>query len=352
MRKAVSHPSESLRAGRRNGGFTVIELLVATSILTLIVLVLFSIFDRTQRAMRSNNAQVDVSEGARAALEMISRDLEQMTATQIPGDVNFYTGLEGNPNPYPKGTLQVDPFMGIKSTPWTQPLLPTNVVRINYLQDVFWTSQFNKECSAIGYRILPYTNFLGTFMVNAGNVQIGMLYRFEYSTNVATVNNGITNLFDSFCWQANTNSPQRFQRITDGIVHFRVTAYDSSGLPMTNAVPGTTFPMPDGRPLRYGREAINFQEEYSTTPYEVGLHKYPAPVPREITQCYFTNALPAFVEVELGVLEPQIVERWKSMPNPQMASSYLARQTGKLRLFQQRIPIRSAASITPVPVSP
>ena len=110
----------------RPAAFTVVELMVAVSVLSLIVVVLYNIFDNTQRAMRSNAAQVDVMEGGRAAIELISRDLEQMTELGLAGATNFYVKL------------------------WSQPFFqtlpgPTNAlnVRANFQQELFFTSLFS-----------------------------------------------------------------------------------------------------------------------------------------------------------------------------------------------------------------
>jgi hypothetical protein len=61
------------------------------------------------------------------------------------------------------------------------------------------------------------------------------------------------------------------------------------------------------------------------------------------TRYAFTNAaLPAYLELEMGVLEPRAVERLKSFATPTSASNYLWRSAGRIHLFRQRIPIRTA----------
>src|SRR5204862_6167157 len=77
----------------RSRAFTIVELLVAISILTLIVLVLYGLFDQVQRALRSNVAQVDVHEGGRAGMEMMSREMEQIQAGNSVTNVNLFTGF-------------------------------------------------------------------------------------------------------------------------------------------------------------------------------------------------------------------------------------------------------------------
>jgi prepilin-type N-terminal cleavage/methylation domain-containing protein len=317
---AVRHRRGRSRAGERRG-FTVVELLVAVSVLTLIVVVLYKIFDQTQKAMRSNSAQVDVSEGGRAAMELIARDFEQMTVAPVAGSLNFYVGLPG--------------------TPFIQPLVPPTQLRTNFLQELFFLSEFNQKPSGIGYRVVPYTNSLG----NPFPASVGMLCRFEYDTNRAAVNGNSNLLLKTFLANANRSHPDLFQRVTDGIVHFRITAYDALGLPMNEPTPTR------GRPeLRYALLSTNIvlSGNFATTTATnitfvgVGVTNY-----SRQTGYFFTNVVPPFVEVELGILEPQTLDRWKSMPNALMASNFLARQAGKITLFRQRVPVRSAAPIVP-----
>src|SRR5881296_3237368 len=77
--------------------FTIVELLVAISVLTLIVLVLYGMFDQVQKALRGNVAQVDVFEGGRAAMQLLSREMEQMQAANVPVGTNLYVGLSALP---------------------------------------------------------------------------------------------------------------------------------------------------------------------------------------------------------------------------------------------------------------
>jgi type II secretory pathway pseudopilin PulG len=291
-----ARPSPSAR--RPLAAFTVVELLVAVSVLTLIVVVLYSLFDNTQRAMRSNAAQVDVMEGGRAAIELIARDLERMTDQGLPGAINFYVGS------------------------WGQPLLqslpgPTNVSdsqRMNFQQELFFTSRFNKQGTGTGYRVVPGTG-------------VGSLYRFVTNVPVAALRPYL--LSSNYFRFANTNSPEVFQRITDGVVHFRVTALDS-----------------DGRRIEPYAPMVNRQ----WTNRYAGLW-----VTNELNTAWprymFTNTVvPAAVEIELGIVEPYILERYRSMAgNRSVASNYLARQAAHVQMFRQQVPVRSAPPLRPVP---
>ena len=60
---------------------------------------------------------------------------------------------------------------------------------------------------------------------------------------------------------------------------------------------------------------------------------------------FMSNALPAYVELELGMLEPEALRQFYTMiedENPN-ATNFLSRQIAKVHLFRQRIPIRTAA---------
>jgi hypothetical protein len=64
--------------------------------------------------------------------------------------------------------------------------------------------------------------------------------------------------------------------------------------------------------------------------------------PGEVGFYGFTNnAVPAYVELELGVLEPAVLKRYDSIPDPLIASNFLAAHAGNVHLFRQRIAIRN-----------
>jgi competence protein ComGC len=293
-------------ARRAPSAFTVVELMVAVSVLTLIVVVLYNMFDNTQRAMRSNAAQVDVMEGGRAAVELLGRDLEQMTDAGMVTATNFYVNLWSQP------TFQSLPGETNASN-----------VRMNLQQELFFTARFNKEARGIGYRVVPDTG-------------VGSLYRFVTSEPTALLTSNL--LSGRYRLFANTNNPGMFQRVTDGVVHFRVTAYDSQG----QVIDPRYCPTNRVVPLAYPRDW-----------YYPGV-AMGNPGPGLPPSYVFTNtAVPASVEIELGILEPYILERYRGMTANRpvvsaSASNYLAQQAARVHMFQQRIPVRSAPPLRPV----
>jgi hypothetical protein len=68
----------------------------------------------------------------------------------------------------------------------------------------------------------------------------------------------------------------------------------------------------------------------------------PAPRAGETAFSFQNGALPAYLDLELGVLAPSTYEQFKSIPNSNAAREYLVEQAGSVSLFRQRIPIRTA----------
>ncbi len=66
---------DSRRRTRRVGGFTLVELLVATTVTLLLVVVLVQVFNGASNAWRHSETQVDAYREARGALQLMARDL-------------------------------------------------------------------------------------------------------------------------------------------------------------------------------------------------------------------------------------------------------------------------------------
>lgn len=283
--------SPKQRQRRRQSGLTLVEILVASTLLLVIVIGLMAAFNQTQRAFRNGIKDTDVSEGARSALELIARDVQQMSASQLQSNVNFHTGLSA--------------LAGLPvaiSNP-TGGNLKTNV-----LQDMFFLS-YATNWTGIGFQVLDPVR------LDSGNIY-GTLYRFSTNSNQLYVNEfyGASLRLPSQLAQSG-----QLNRVLDGVVHFRVTPLNREGvsfevlrnqgrLPSTNVVVGSDVL----NSVVYGSN-YEFQE-------------------REV---------PAYVEIELGIVEPVILEQLKSLP-PAAQRQYLQEQAGKMHIYRQQIPIRTA----------
>jgi hypothetical protein len=104
-------------------------------------------------------------------------------------------------------------------------------------------------------------------------------------------------------------------RILDGVVHFKVRAYNPDGRwIVTNNLPNA-FVLPPGQ----ANYAAGESELYRFT----------------------SNVVPAFVELELGVLEERAIVRARTITDPLSRSNYLAHEAGRVHLFRLRVPVRN-----------
>jgi len=278
--------------------FTLIEVLVVMTLLSLIVLALMAVFNSTQTAFRASVTQTDVLEGGRAAMDLMTSDMRQMAPSlggsngfvngyysQAP--VNFYVNTNFNP-------------------PLVQSLPGTAALRTNVLEDFFVLSRGNLNGSpawiAVGYAVDP-----------ASQSYLNPLYRFYMATNVAAANP--QTLFTNFTQAVWNGSLTNWSHLLDGVVGLTVHAYDTNGVWMTN---GYSF-------------------GYNNTPKNV---LFLPRVSGEAGLCMFSNSLPASVDIELGVLEDRALQRAGTWPNGSLSqSNYLAQQAGKVHVFRQRVNI-------------
>jgi len=265
----------------------VLELLVSAGLLVVIMLGLLAMFYQTEKAFRLGLAQADILVGGRSALELILHDLEQMRASEYTNAANFYVDL-------PKfGTSQILSTFN-------------NEIRTNILQPFFFLTQENKAWRGVRY----------DFEFNEANGGAATLYRMEVPPTqpLSWLNDPvfICNFMGTNSYDYNTNL---YGRIAEGVVHLAIRCFDKSG------------------------NLINYMHPNLPS----GVYTF-ASGPFYDYSFAHTN-LPAYVEVELGILEPKAIARFKatSLPNQK---PYLERQAKRVHLFKQRIPIRS----TPVPV--
>jgi prepilin-type N-terminal cleavage/methylation domain-containing protein len=280
------------RKSKIENGFSLVEVLVVITLLSLIVLVLMAVFSSTQRAFRAAVTQTDVLEGSRATMEMIAADLRTITPSYgvSNGPVNLMTG----PTYY-------------AYTPLLQTLPGGSVLRTNALNYFFLLSRDN---------INGHDSWIGVgYAVNAASASpLLPLYRFYTNQDISLPPR---NLYDTFTnvlyFQQWTNASM--SHLIDGVVHLTLHAYDRRGRAMDNYYPATNAPMfkayPPNPPYSY------------ETPFNM-----------------FSNTVPAEVELELGVLEDRALARAESLPfQTAIQSNYLAQQSGAVHLFRQRVSI-------------
>jgi hypothetical protein len=271
------------------GAFTLLEIMVAVSLLVVIMLGLMAMFTQTQKAFRAGMTQVDVLEGGRAAVDLLGRDLEQL-APSYTSATNFYARVQ--PAPY---------------VPLVQPLPGFgHVSRQNILEDIFFLTRENQTWYGVGYRVVP---------VGAG---VGTLYRFVAPTNIYQDPAGLMRVF------ANTDPLVGMSRFLDGVVHFKARAFDRNGTLITS----TAYLSPG---------AVTNSYNYVSWSPALG----------DVNLCQFTsNTVPAYVEVEIGVLETPALDRYKSFANAKAQQNYLQGLAGQVHVFRRRISINSVDPLT------
>lgn len=271
--------------------FTLVEILVVVVLMALIVLALMAVFSSTQAAFRASLTQTDVLEGGRSVMGLIKSDLEPMTPCFLNAP-NFYAAV---------------------SNSFTQPLTGSSASRTNAMEDVFFMTRENQTWKGVGYFVR--SNILSSGMVGTP----GVLYRFEtnYSVaqfaRVAQTSAGPFAAYDLA--RRGVNPTNGVSRILDGVMAFKVRAFDTNGLWITTT---TNY-------------AGNVNIVATNTAYgEVAWYSF------------FSNALPASVEIELGVLEDRTLQRAESLANnPTAQMAYLSNHVGQVHLFRQRVWIRN-----------
>jgi hypothetical protein len=248
------------------------------------------VFGSTQTAFRASITQTDVLESGRAAMDLITGDLREMTPSgeQGFGPVNFYV------NAYPG------------SAPLVQPLVASSSSRTNVQQYVYMLTKGNQNGVPTWY---------GTgYAVLLTPSNIYSLFRF--STNLPMSQAGaVSNLFSGFYYNF-LGAPQNYSHLLDGVVGFRVHAFDvNGGLINSNRI-----------------NAIYT----NSLPNQLG----------ETAYFFYSNAVPAAVEIELSTLEDRILQRASSRPGDLPAvfpndsrTKYLQDQASRVHVFRQRVAI-------------
>src|SRR5258706_468591 len=184
--------------------------------------------------------------------------------------------------------------------------------RTNIVQQIFFLTKNNQDWIGIGYQVLG----------DSASAGVGTLYRFSKTSPKSSaiylsrdfLNAPVTNL----------------SRIADGVIHFRLRAFATNGFPID--------------PALLNNSAFRTNADTSGTAPMRNTWGYWDPSALDQVNSYFlSNSVPAYLELELGILEPHILERYKGIGsgNVQAQRDYLSNHVAQVHLFRQRIPIRN-----------
>jgi hypothetical protein len=287
------HTSPRYRPSR---AFSLMELLLAVSISVVIIGALYTVFHHTQRALLSSVTQVDVLESGRQAMDIITRDLSQISASDIGGATNLLC------------------FQSPAYKPVRQALVG-GAVRTNILHELYFLSRFNRDWTQIGYRVLFASNGVGT------------LARLSYATNFYN-RRPDSNMLAQVARIVINQEPTNYLTLAEGVIHFRIQAYDDMGLLMswdtTNRFTNKwMYPQ-----LLLGTNVFLWKDRE----------------PTETRFAFLSNALPAYLELEVGVLEPRARDQFQAFAaGSVMAERFISNRAGQVHLFRQRIPLRESS---------
>ena len=279
--KAFLKISRARRSG--SSAFSLIEIMVVMALMSVIILGLMAMFTQTQRAFKLGMTQTDVLESGRIATGLITRELEQITPNYV-GRVGVYNA----PNFY---SAFAD--YGLQDLPTAG----TAVARSNILQDLYFVTRENQTWLGVGY-------FVRSNPTNSTLAPVASLYRFQMPNNVAQFEQHPNTLFSNFYNAVSGLNPAMMgttnvSKILDGVVSFRVRAYDTNGVWIAPPSPIATAPYP-----------YWFRTNILVSP---GIAR--APIMADTGMCtFYSNAVPAFVELEIGILEQKTLEIYKTIP--------------------------------------
>jgi type II secretory pathway pseudopilin PulG len=334
----------------RAAGFTLIEILVTTALLAFIVIGLVAMFGQTQRAFTQSLTDVDLLENGRAVMDLLVRDLAEAAPANISNAVNFYVEL-----PQPGEAIYTPPLLqGLPGT------VNPPQERVNYLQPFYFLSHPNqmwpdRAWAETGYYVVP----------DARGVGIGTLYRYAATNYVPPplplptgfpANPPNPSFWGSAFLSAlgtlrtdTTPLPagapvSTVTRVAEGVVHLSVRPFATNGFPIVS----------DLNPLLYGY--TTFWVGYWTSSNGFAIYvETPLPIlqatnhlnlacPDQYDRCWFlSNAVPACVELELGILESQTYHRYQAIAvdNPAAGAAFLSNHVAQVHLFRQRVPIHN-----------
>ncbi len=376
---------KALRLHRRFRGFSMIEMMVSLGLLSLVILVLFSLFNQTTKAMRANVNQTDVMEGARSSLELVSRELESMAASGLAGAPNFVSRLN-NPNPGREFLANSANLMGPGFTPLFFDLfflqrVDSKRVRVTgfAVRDEFDSAKSsafpvgtlyiyqdpspNLASAALSYTKLADLDKLPIVLTAPDALaQVGrrLLDRtLPAQGSGATDSEGYTYLTS----RALTNCA----RVVDGVVSFRVTAYDNFGRPLDPSIWNypdaevgqlSSAKNPPHPPRSVLMDFVNVTNNFVRTGSSIFIMGHWLRKDTDhngatefVDALFLGEQLPRSVEIELALLEPRALDQYRALPGitatlpngpDHPRQRYLRNNLGKIQIFRQRVPIRAA----------
>jgi hypothetical protein len=282
--------------------FTLIEILTAIAITTIIVFTLVSMFSTATKALQAANRQTDIWEAARATFGILKQDIGEVTVGGETNRVNLFAA---------NGDSQ---FVSSGGEPMR-------------LQDIYLLSREGNQWIVNVFLLGPDRPSDPPVEESA----VLSLYRFQTNypvfplagSGVADIDRDIfapehplsrartaleRRLFDL----ANGDEPDNTVNLmARGIVHLHLVPYDRDGRRYSE----DTLPA----------DALILVEDAS--PFRSSIK-------------FSGNALPASLDLEMFVLDPDRIEEFRAQPGQIGRQAYMSRHEISIELFRTRIPVR------------
>jgi hypothetical protein len=253
------------------------------------------------------------------ATDMLARELEQMT----PAYYSNYNATWRNGYEVPNLFVQVTNF-------YVMALPGSNLARTNIMQDVFFLFRQNQTWTGLGYFVR--TNRVDYPSLPGGIGPVGALFRFEANDTLAEFEDNPGGLFASFIDVLRQVITNNVSKVMDGVTDFRVRPFDPVGSvipynPAWYAQPSPALPgcVTMGNLIATTNLAFNSGE--------IELYKF------------YSNTIPASLELEIGILEQHTYEQYQSIPVDYVRWNFLtnaqARAISHMHLFRQSVPLRN-----------
>jgi hypothetical protein len=308
-------------------GFTLVEILITAALLSFIIIGLLMMFSQTQHAFVSSMTQTDMLEAGRCVNDLIVNDMSDVTPAELPNTLNFYADFDYGMQPL------------ILSLPGS------TEARTNIIQKFYFLSENNLVWSAVAYQVVPYyTDSTGE------GYGPGALYRFV--TNITRYAAAPLGLRLTSQTNLAPNTPPLYydynfsgvfvssNKIADGVVDLRVRAFATNGWPitydMTYRTNAAVFRVMTNAPYVTNFAFVNFAQ--ATLPGGNAPN-----VGEPLYYAFWSNALPAQIELEYGLLEPRILQHFQGLAQAGETAQlqYLSNHAAEVHIFRQRISVGS-----------
>ncbi|MFZ9853956.1 MAG: PilW family protein [Limisphaerales bacterium] len=314
------------RAIRSSRAFSLLEMLIGMAMLSVIVLALFAMFNQTQKALIANAGQTDVMENGRAVMDLLIRDLGRARPSNIGTNLVFVprsTNVQERLSPAPN--MMVLRTAAGPSDPQVRAAFLDGWRRTTLFHDLFYLAE-NRPGQWTGAGL-----FVAPEDPATPDDAVGTLYRYEdpwpVSLRGARGADQANVLYNRFFNNATyRSSPTNSSRLLDGVVFFRATPFGPSGqaLDPTTRLQINAFPVP--------KDVLIGPNPSAGVPLNATLFR--------------GRAFPTSVELEIGVLPPELVERYRVLPAnpPGIRTRFLTNNLANILVFRQRVamPVSSA----------